>query len=64
MKLLTLFTRTGHDFGRKMSKEQKQERERILAVINSWCACEPRKMYACSCDVYVKVLLKDLGVKP
>jgi hypothetical protein len=37
-----------------------EERERILKVINSWCACEPRKLWACRCDVYVKDLLEEI----
>lgn len=60
MRLLTILSKgSWFDFGRKSGKQE--ERERILKAINSWCACEPRKLWACRCDVYVKDLLEELG---
>ena len=37
-----------------------QERMAITEAIEKCCGCEPRKKYACTCDVYVKDLLKML----
>lgn len=35
-----------------------QERQIIEEAIQGLCSCEPRKLYACTCEGYVKDLLK------
>ena len=37
-----------------------QEREEIQLAIEKSCICEPRKLHACTCEIYVKDLLKML----
>lgn len=37
-----------------------REREAFMEAIEQLCTCESRKVYACTCEVYVKDLIKML----
>jgi hypothetical protein len=37
-----------------------QEREEIQLAVEKSCICEARKLYACTCEIYVRDLLKTL----
>lgn len=37
-----------------------REREALAEVIEQFCSCEIRKLHACTCEIYVKDLLKAL----